>query len=128
MSAQHAVAQSPTTLAEIRLVAEQVIDSDGDFSILASLEDGHHYMQWIEHDGAIYVELSDPTYNDQPPLDSAQLAAVATLGFEKRKINFGRDFAPDELDSDSLASFLLECFAEVFGITDPAMLELSVNR
>jgi len=128
VSAQHAVAQSPTTLAEIRLVAEQVIDSDGDFSILASLEDGHHYMQWIEHDGAIYVELSDPTYNDQPPLDSAQLAAVATLGFEKRKINFGRDFAPDELDSDSLASFLLECFAEVFGITDPAMLELSVNR
>jgi len=69
-----------------------------------------------------------PTYNDRPQLDSAQLAAVATLGFEKRNVNFGRDFAPGELDSDSLASFLLECFAEVFGITDPAMLELSVNR
>lgn len=46
------------------------------------------------------------------------------LGFEKRSVNFGRDFAPGEHDADSLAAFVLECFSEVFGITDPAQLEL----
>lgn len=71
---------------------------------------------------------ADPAYNREPPLDGQQLEAVAELGFEKRDVNFAREFAPGEHDADSLVEFLVGCSVEVFGVTDVSELELSVNE
>ena len=53
---------------------------------------------------------------------------MAELGFEKRDVNFAREFAPGEHDADSLVEFLLRCSEEVFAVTDASELELSVNE
>ncbi len=104
-----------------------MLDSDGSFAILASTEDGSRYAQFMEADGGVLVEIADPTYNDEAPLTDEQLAAVADLGFDKRDVNFGRDFAPGVHDADSLAALLVECFEKAFGITDMTTVEVSVD-
>ena len=114
-----------TSLEEIRVACQQVIDSDGEFAILESLETPYHYVQWIECEGGIHIEIADPTYNDKPPLSEHQLELVAELGFEKGSVNFNRDFAPDEQDAESLSAFVLECFEKVFGVSDVSKLEIA---
>ena len=114
-----------TTREEIRVACEQVIASDGDFAILESLETPYHYMQWIEHDGAVHVEIADPTYNEKPALDERQLSVIEELGFKKSSVNFVRDFAPEEHDASSLAVFVLDCFERVFGVGDVSRLEIA---
>ena len=107
------------------MACQQVLDSDGDFAILESLETPHHYVQWIEHSGGIHIEIADPAYNDKPPLNERQLELVGELGFEKESVNFGRDFAPGEHDAESLSAFVLECFERVFGVSDVSRLEIA---
>ena len=95
---------------EIRSAAEQVLGSDGYFAILASAQNPSWYLQWLNQGGGVYVEVADPAYNGEPPLDGQQLEAVAELGFEKRDVNFAREFAPGEHDADSLVEFLVRCY------------------
>jgi len=113
---------------EIRSAAEQVLGSDGYFAILASAQNPSWYLQWLNQGGGVYVEVADPAYNGEPPLDGQQLEAVAELGFEKRDVNFAREFAPGEHDADSLVEFLLRCSEDIFAVTDVSELELSVNE
>lgn len=111
----------------IRDAAELTFGVDESFAVVEVIDNPSAYLQWVTIGDAAHVEVADPTYNDEPAFELAQLDALAQLGFAEGEVNFERDLAPGEYDPRSLTDLVTSAFSTIFGVNDPALLKVTVE-